>query len=311
MALRALARLRRSAAHESHPFAEDRCDSWLEQFHGDELERIDAACAKGSPDSFALFRELDSDAWALLLTQEYDLHPNIRALLPDVPDPSLQALWNGTSGVKLAAQSVAFYRLLRERFDGSLAGARVLDFGCGWGRLARFLARDVEPGMLYGCDPAEAILDVCRESRVPAVLARSEFVPERLPFAENFDLAFSFSVFTHLSEPASLACLRALHAGVRPGGTLIVTVRPPEYLDLNEAMHPLRADSRPHEPQHLFVPHQADPAHPQYGGGEMHYGEAVITLPYVTERWAPMFELRAVDAMAADPYQLVLALRRA
>src|SRR4051794_21243339 len=148
MALRALARLRRSAAHESHPFAEDRCNSWLEQFHGDELERIDAACANGSTDSFALFRELDSDAWALLLTQEYDLYPNIRALLPDVPDPSLQALWNGTSGVPLAAQSVAFYRLLRDRFDGSLRSAGVLALGGGGGRLPRFLARDVEPGML-------------------------------------------------------------------------------------------------------------------------------------------------------------------
>src|SRR2546423_9325309 len=157
MALRALARLRRSAAHESHPFAGGRCDSWLEQFHGDELERIDAACANGSPDSHALFRELDSDAWALLLTQEYDLYPNIRALLPDVPDRSLQALWNGTSGVKLAAQSVAFYGLLRERFDGSLAGARVLDFGCGGGRPTRLLARGRKPGEVYRRGPPQAV----------------------------------------------------------------------------------------------------------------------------------------------------------
>jgi SAM-dependent methyltransferase len=146
---------------------------------------------------------------------------------------------------------------------------------------------------------------------LPAVLARSDFVPERLPFDETFDLAFSFSVFTHLSEQASLACLRALHAGLRPGGTLILTVRPPEYVELNEAMHSLRDEAEPAGAVHLFVPHAADPSHPQYGGGEMHYGEAVVTLPYVRERWAPLFELREVDAMAADPYQLVLTLTRA
>jgi SAM-dependent methyltransferase len=311
MTLRGLSRLRRTSAPARGPFAEERCDSWLERFHGDELERIDAGCANGSPASFALFRDLDPVTWALLLTQEYDLYPNIRALLPDVPDPSLQASWNGTSGVALAAQSVAFYQLLRERFDGWLAPARVLDFGCGWGRLTRFLARDVEPGMLYGCDPAQPILEVCRQSRLPAVLARSDFVPERLPFDKTFDLAFSFSVFTHLSEQASLACLRALHAGLRPGGTLILTVRPPEYVELNEAMHSLRDEAELAGPMHLFVPHAADPSHPQYGGGEMHYGEAVVTLPYVRERWAPLFELREVDAMAADPYQLVLTLTRA
>ena len=85
-------------------------------------------------------------------------------------------------------------------------------------------------GRLYGCDPVESILDVCRESRVPATLARSESAPDRLPFDEPFDLAFAFSVFTHLSEAAHERCLAALHAGLRPGGSLVVRIRPPAYL---------------------------------------------------------------------------------
>src|SRR2546421_7686146 len=68
-------------------------DSWLEHFNGERLELIDAACEDRGPESFALFRDLDLDLWALLLTQEYELYPNIRAVLPDVPDPSLQQLW--------------------------------------------------------------------------------------------------------------------------------------------------------------------------------------------------------------------------
>ena len=113
----------------------------------------------------------------------------------------------------------------------------MLDFGCGWGRMLRFLARDVDPGDLYGCDPVEGILDVCRTTRVPANLARSEFVPERLPFDGPFDLAYAFSVFTHLSERAHERCLRALHAALRPGGVLVVTVRPLEYLRFDANMH--------------------------------------------------------------------------
>jgi SAM-dependent methyltransferase len=280
-----------------------RHDSWLEHYHGDRLRELDAACADGAPERFALFRDLEVDLWALLLTQEYDAYPNIRTLLPAMPEPWIQTGWNGTSGVPLAAQGAAFYRRLIERHaeHGAvpLHAARVLDFGCGWGRLTRFLARDTEPGRLYGCDPVENILDVCRAGRVPATLARSDFLPERLPFEETFDLAFAFSVFTHLSERAHHRCLDALHAGLAPGGLLAVTVRPPAYM------------RRPaDESGYVFEPHAADPSHPQWAGGEMDYGEAVIPLPYVRERWADRFELLAVDLLIADLHQVMLTLRR-
>jgi SAM-dependent methyltransferase len=301
-------------------FTPGRYDSWLEHFYGERLARIDAACKDGGPEHLALFRDLDPDLWALLLTQEYQLYPNIRSVLPDVPDPSLQRLWNGASGARLAGQSRSFYGKLCDRFachsDVPLVDARVIDFGCGWGRLTRFLARDVEPGRLYGCDPVEQILDVCRETGVPATLARSDFLPERLPFEERFDLAFSFSVFTHISDAAHQSCLRALHQGLRPGGILVVTVRPPEYLRFCERMHPVLEALGPdylarlEEPRYLFVPHPAEPSHLQYAGGEMTYGETVITLPYIRDRWSPMFELLEVDLLLDDLYQVMLTLRR-
>jgi SAM-dependent methyltransferase len=319
-----LARWKRPPAEQdaasSPSFTAGRYDSWLEHFYGEELEQIDAACADGGPECFALFRDLDQDLWALLLTQEYELYPNIRALLPDVPERELQLLWNGASGAELATQSKAFYNRLCESFpshsDRPLTGARVLDFGCGWGRLTRFLARDVAPGALYGCDPVEGILDVCRRDGVPATLARTDFVPERLPFEERFDLAFAFSVFTHISEAAHEASLRALHDALRPGGILVVTVRPPQYLVFCEQMHPLLeslgADrlARLREPRYLFVPHPPEDRHLQYTGGDMTYGETVITLPYVRERWSPMFELVDVGLLVGDLYQVMLTLRR-
>lgn len=290
-------------------------DSWLLALHGDRLRELDAACAGAGPEALARFADLDVDLWALLLTQEYDAFPNIRAVLPDVPDPALQRSWNGASGAALAAQGAAFYARVRERYArhgaAPLSGSRVLDFGCGWGRLTRFFARDVMPERLFGCDPSEAILDVCRATRVPATLARSEFLPERLPFEEPFDLAFAFSVFTHLSEPAHERALAALHAGLRPGGILVVTVRPPAYLDLCPSLRAPLARDWPEQRQYLFAPHAADPSHPQYGGGEMTYGETIVTLPYVRERWAPRFELLDVDLQLADMHQVVLTLRRA
>jgi hypothetical protein len=73
----------------------------------------------------------------------------------------------------------------------------------------------VAPGRLDGCDPVQAILDVGRADGVPATLATSDFPPERRPFDERFDLAFAFSVFTHLSEDAHRQSLRAAQSRPR------------------------------------------------------------------------------------------------
>ena len=147
---------------------------------------------------------------------------------------------------------------------------------------------------------------------MPAELATSEFIPERIPFDEQFDLAFAFSVFTHLSEPAHASCLGALHESLRPGATLVVTIRPPAYLrsspHMRAALDDLEGDLA--GPRYIFAPHPADARHLQYQGGEMSYGETVVTLPYVRERWAPNFELLAVDLLVGDLHQLVLTLRR-
>jgi SAM-dependent methyltransferase len=295
-------------------------DSWLVHFFGDELGEIDAACASDGADALRRFRGLDDDLWAVLLTQEYTLYPGIRAILPSVPGPNLQMQWNGASGLELLRQSKDFYAKASERFrrhhDKELAASRVLDFGCGWGRLTRFFARDAAPGRLFACDPVDEILDVCRRTRVPAALARSDQVPDRLPFDERFDLVFSFSVFTHISEAAHASCLRAIRSAMSPGGILIVTIRPPAYLWHTPLMKPVLDSLGPDPaaafdgPRYLFIPHAPDPAHPQYGGGEMTYGEAVVTLPYVRERWTKHFELLDVALLADDMHQVALTLRR-
>lgn len=299
-----------------------RLDEWLVPLFGDDLSRIEGKIRGAGIDGYREFRELDDDLWSLLLTKEYEAFPNIREFLPGHPDPALQQMWNGTSGTTLAAQSVCFYRKVKEmqakHGTGDLAAARILDFGCGWGRLTRMLAKDLDPGLLYGCDPVEDILDVSRQTGVPAQLARSEFLPESLPFKEKFDLVFSFSVFTHISEAAHLASLKAIHDGLNPEGLFVVTIRPPAYIDFNPNMQPAVDRLGPdrlqelRKPNYVFVPHHTE-GHPQFDDAKddpMSYGEAVITLPYVRENWSSMFDLVDVSVLTGDMYQVALTLRK-
>lgn len=298
-----------------------RYQSWLVHYFGRELAEIDSACKRRDPAAcMPLFGELPDSVWAMLLSGEYGGYPEIQRVLPELPPSELQMRWNGASGDELMIQSQAFYTHLKRQaaahLTGPLSESRVLDYGCGWGRLTRFIARDLPPGSLCGCDPVAEILEVARESGVAAHFARSEFVPERLPFEGRFDLIFAFSVFTHLSEDAHRSCLDAIGDALEPGGLAVVTIRPPAYLNLSPQMaagrdqlgeHPLAALERP---RYVFVPHPSEDSHPQFQGGEMTYGEALIPISYVHEHWTRDFELVDLELPLIDLHQVTLTLRK-
>jgi SAM-dependent methyltransferase len=300
--------------HRDGPF-----DPWLSLFE-EPLRELDAACEREGLGALPRFRVLDDDLWTVLLTRSYERYPHIRELMPLLPSADLQLRWNGAVGLELLTQGKVFHRRAREGLarhgHGRLDDSAVLDFGCGWGRLTRFFIREVPEGSLFGCDPVESILDFCRTSGIPAEFARCDARPERLPFERRFDLVVAFSVFTHLSEAAHLACLRAIHGALAPGGLLIATIRPPAYLTGHELGRDLLPDlgadpiTALSVPRYLFSPHPAEPEHPQYQGGEMDYGEAVISLPYVRQRWSELFELLDVALLTEDMHQVALTLRR-
>ncbi|MGB0096995.1 MAG: hypothetical protein WBP81_31200 [Solirubrobacteraceae bacterium] len=111
-------RPRRASDGAAQPAPQDLFDSLLEHFYGERLAAIDAACVEAPhAESYAMLRGLDNDLWALLLTQQYELYPDIRALLPRMPEPELQELWNGRSGVPLAIQSKSFFTKLCDGYD--------------------------------------------------------------------------------------------------------------------------------------------------------------------------------------------------
>ncbi len=99
---------------------------------------------------------------------------------------------------------------------------RVLDFGCGAGRQIQYFY-DNKNLKITGCDPNEAHIQWISSQYPLANFYVSKFKPP-LPFSnDHFDLIYSVSVFTHLSEKAQFIWLTELHRILRPGGLVLLT----------------------------------------------------------------------------------------
>jgi len=87
---------------------------------------------------------------------------------------------------------------------GDLRGRRVLDVGCGTGRLAAALA-DEARARVWGIDQSVEMVAVARES-VPARVGVRQGVAERLPFRDGWFDRVTMSLVIHLvHRPQALA----------------------------------------------------------------------------------------------------------
>lgn len=126
-----------------------------------------------------------------------------------------------------------------KRFGGLNPSSRVLDIGCGLGRVAWPLARELGPNGSYdGFDTAESYIEWCRNGlaldpqRVRFHwfdIYNSVYNPQGKLNGENlkfpwpdgsFSLAIAMSLFTHLSAAATVNYLREVARTLEKGGKL-------------------------------------------------------------------------------------------
>lgn len=131
-------------------------------------------------------------------------------------------------------------------------GMRLLDLGCGSGRVASALAERVRIDYL-GVDVVAELLDYAR-ARAPAHYRFRLNTTLDLPAeAGAFNMGCAFSVFTHLQHEESYAYLEAFRRVLRPEGRLLFT-----FLEFAREDHwPVFSDTvgavREHRRGHLNV----------------------------------------------------------
>jgi len=109
---------------------------------------------------------------------------------------------------------------------------RFIDVGCGTFRAGVKLAAYLDPGLYYGTDIREELIQAGYEKEiVPAGLAgrlplanlRAEADFDLTPFGVMFDYGIAQSVFTHMPIRRLTDCLDAMAPSFAPGGRFYVT----------------------------------------------------------------------------------------
>ena len=154
-----------------------------------------------------------------------------RAGAPDslpLPGEALRERVAGTSDLdwfhRSGEQSLEDLRRALQSIDRSIEDyERILDFGCGCGRLLRWLRHLARDRSICGCDiDAESIEWVRKHLPEFNVVVNRELPALDYP-SGSFDLIICNSVLTHLDEDYQNAWLQELQRVSAPGATLLVS----------------------------------------------------------------------------------------
>ena len=277
---------------------------------GERLSRIEQDPAVADRfTAFAALRTLGLDAFGLvLLRMPHPNYPKLSRLLPAMASHEAQLGWTGDHGVSLLRQSCAVVRPLVSNYPRitgrDLGGASILDYGCGYGRLARLMYYFSD--RVVGVDPWSRSIEECEKAGLGDQFLLSDYLPSQLPTDQIFDLAFAFSVFTHTSERATVAALSAVRRSMAPGGLFCITIRPPEYWDNPpEPAAKARKEElrRRHDDQGFaFMPHNFAQVE-----GEALYGDTSMSLDWIRDH-AEGWSIRGIDYCLEDPWQIYVLM---
>jgi SAM-dependent methyltransferase len=91
---------------------------------------------------------------------------------------------------------------------------KVLEYGCGTGRIMRH----VKECVLEGVDIAPEFVEACNKNGLKAKEIKD------YKFEEDCDIIYSITVFIHLSKKDALVALKNIHKGLKKGGLALLQI---------------------------------------------------------------------------------------
>lgn len=180
----------------------------------------------------------------------------------------------------------------------------ILDWGCGAGRISRYLISETGAAVT-GADIDGGNIEWCRANLTGGQFVRVPLAPPTPLPPGAFDLVIGTSVMTHLTEPMQFAWLDELRRVTRPGALLFLSVGGPvqfAYLGISPALYRRTQAAG-------FLDAARDPALDGHIEDADYYRSTWHSRRYIAQTWSRYFDVLAiVDGIAA--LQDFVVLRR-
>jgi SAM-dependent methyltransferase len=189
------------------------------------------------------------------------------------------------------------------RHRRSRSVSRLLDWGCGCGRVAAHFL--LEPGgpAVYGCDIDREAITWCAAHLEPGQFASIEPWPPT-PYGDGmFDVVVSFSVFTHLARDVQRAWLAEMRRIIAPDGLFLASTHgdfAATFAGLERSPQLLRdgiADDIPEDSLDGIAP-------------KGYYRGVYQTREYTTRAWSRSFEILEYVERGMGNFQDLVVMRR-
>lgn len=168
-------------------------------------------------------------AYSRFLAHKLREHPRNRALA------FAEAIGSDTVAL-FEEQGDAHVQVLRHY--GLRNGMALYDLGCGCGRTAQALRRSGWQGSYTGADIVKGFIEELRRT-CPDYVGHVHLQPSLVANDASLDMAYHWSVFTHVSPEECFLYLQDTFRALKPGGVTIFS-----YLEIGHQPHQIVFDKR-------------------------------------------------------------------
>jgi ubiquinone/menaquinone biosynthesis C-methylase UbiE len=134
--------------------------------------------------------------------------------------------WYYEDGKNTAEEIVT---LFSRYYDLSKPGKRILDWGCGPGRIVRHLPALLPNTEIYGTDYNDNYIKWCSENLKGINFSVNKIDPPMSFASSFFDAIIGLSIFTHLSEKNHFDWINELYRISKFGGGVLITTQGEAY----------------------------------------------------------------------------------
>jgi ubiquinone/menaquinone biosynthesis C-methylase UbiE len=176
---------------------------------------------------FEKYSILDDQNWRSDLVRSIAQSEVNGVAFPTFPSAELQRHLQGNSNEIAIRGALAFRQhcvgvLNRQPGSAFSHNSTLLDFGTGWGRIARAFMKDVPAANIYAVEPFDFILEARKNNHYISFVKSSPLPP--LPFRDGFATHLvTWSTFSHFNKTYFDAWINEFARVLRSGGICFIT----------------------------------------------------------------------------------------